>query len=172
MPPTKKYTLFSSPKDGSRPICAFFLSPDGCRNGDNCKFSHGPTSNPPAVSCKTADLETSSVVSSESEDEERAAPAVSFSQKPPTTTPKNNQENADYDDPFGSAPAPRAVNNVDPKPKAATPKNNIICTAGTPRQHQLEGGTAMTDALSHERQHLSQPLPSISTSWPSCGWCW
>lgn len=35
----KKYTLFSA-SGGAKPPCAFFASPDGCRNGDKCKFAH------------------------------------------------------------------------------------------------------------------------------------
>lgn len=40
----KKYTLFSAARlqDPSvKPLCAFFQSAAGCRNGSNCKFAHG-----------------------------------------------------------------------------------------------------------------------------------
>lgn len=44
----RKYLLFS--KDDGRPDaakpCAFFISPAGCRNGANCRFSHGSTEVP------------------------------------------------------------------------------------------------------------------------------
>lgn len=37
----KKYKLFQDPSnDGTPRPCAFFLSGNGCRNGDNCKFAH------------------------------------------------------------------------------------------------------------------------------------
>ena len=76
MPSTKKYTLFSNSSDpNSKPPCAFFLSPAGCRNGDNCKFSHekvDATKGPARSPAKSPDpvkveCDSSSVVSSESE---------------------------------------------------------------------------------------------------------
>lgn len=36
----KKYKLFSAAGSNERPPCAFFASPEGCRNGDGCKFAH------------------------------------------------------------------------------------------------------------------------------------
>ena len=40
---SKKYLLFN--KDDGRPgslkPCAFIISPEGCRNGTSCRFSHG-----------------------------------------------------------------------------------------------------------------------------------
>lgn len=39
MPATKKYKLFSI-TDGKKPVCAFFLSAAGCRNGEKCPFLH------------------------------------------------------------------------------------------------------------------------------------
>ncbi len=62
----KKYKLHKSADapGGSKPVCAFWTSPDGCRNGDKCAFLHGaPTPSMAEVS------ETASVVSSESEGE-------------------------------------------------------------------------------------------------------
>ena len=81
----KKYTLYKADGDEDGPApCAFFLSPAGCRNGDNCKFAHilpddgkskakaTPTktkSTPKApVISSTASI-SSSDISSESEDE-------------------------------------------------------------------------------------------------------
>ena len=34
-----KYTLYKNDGDGPKP-CAFFLSAEGCKNGDNCRFLH------------------------------------------------------------------------------------------------------------------------------------
>lgn len=63
-----KYTLFSA--DGAKPApCAFFASPEGCRNGGKCKFLHGEASSPLKVPAKRD--RSHSVVSSESE---RSAP--------------------------------------------------------------------------------------------------
>jgi RNA exonuclease 1 len=63
MPASKKYKLLRA-SDGSKPACAFFSSPDGCRNGDKCAFLHGP---PGAVSAAEVS-ETASVISSEESD--------------------------------------------------------------------------------------------------------
>lgn len=67
MPAGKKYKLFKAgdAPAGSRPVCAFFTSPDGCRNGDKCSFLHGKPPQPSAVEVS----ETASVISSESETE-------------------------------------------------------------------------------------------------------
>ena len=54
---SKKYKLLKA-GNGIRPVCAFFSSPEGCRNGDSCTFLHGP---PHAAEVS----ETASVVSSE-----------------------------------------------------------------------------------------------------------
>mmetsp|Transcript_46833 Transcript_46833/g.114208 ORF Transcript_46833/g.114208 Transcript_46833/m.114208 type:complete len:640 (-) Transcript_46833:123-2042(-) len=81
----KKYKLFSAETAGAagaKPVCAFFKSPAGCRNGDNCKFSHELTSSSPSNGNNKNEQgrssrknsveisETSSVVSSESEGED------------------------------------------------------------------------------------------------------
>ena len=74
MTTTKKYTLHSaSGSDGGPKPCAFFASPDGCRNGDKCKFYHGNV--PSQTKCTPAAKipESDSSVSSES-DEEMAPP--------------------------------------------------------------------------------------------------
>jgi RNA exonuclease 1 len=64
MSATKKYTLHSAAnaEAGAKPVCAFFASAAGCRNGDKCKFSHTLASSSP----HRASADTSSVVSSES----------------------------------------------------------------------------------------------------------
>ena len=42
----KKYKLFSAARlddPNIKPVCAFFQSSAGCRNGANCKFAHTAT---------------------------------------------------------------------------------------------------------------------------------
>jgi RNA exonuclease 1 len=67
MSATKKYTLFSAAnaEAGAKPVCAFFASAAGCRNGDKCKFSHTLASKNSSAPHRPS-AETSSVVSSES----------------------------------------------------------------------------------------------------------
>ena len=69
MPPKnpKKYVLLKTTGD-LKPPCAFFARGE-CRNGDTCKFSHTttPTDLKPS---RHQQSDSSSVVSSESEDEE------------------------------------------------------------------------------------------------------
>lgn len=66
MSAAKKYTLFSAAnaEAGAKPVCAFFASAAGCRNGDKCKFSH--TLAKESSSPHRPSAENSSVVSSES----------------------------------------------------------------------------------------------------------
>lgn len=86
---TKKYKLHAA-ANGEKATCAFFASPEGCRNGDNCKFSHTiatasdkgtssttKTTTPLKIEC------SSSVISSESEGD---VPPVAK----PTPTNKNS----------------------------------------------------------------------------------
>ena len=63
MSATKKYKLFSMNPNGGKPVCAFFSSPAGCRNGDKCTFVHTTGETNPVTEIS----ETSSVISSESE---------------------------------------------------------------------------------------------------------
>ena len=45
----KKYVLFKGEPGAVKP-CAFFLLPEGCKNGFNCKFAHGNDDNKPKIS--------------------------------------------------------------------------------------------------------------------------
>lgn len=84
MPSSKKYTLYSanSAAPGEKPLCAFFTSEGGCRNGDNCRFSHatgwGETKRPSRQEKQKDDSvevsESSSVLSSESEESVKHTP--------------------------------------------------------------------------------------------------
>lgn len=58
MPSSKKKYKLLKASDEAKPVCAFFSSPDGCRNGDKCSFLHGP---PPAPEVS----ESASIISSE-----------------------------------------------------------------------------------------------------------
>lgn len=87
----KKYTLYKAEGSNVPAPCAFFLSPQGCKNGDKCKFSHvlptGGNATPvvtvaPSNSTKSV---SSSDVSSESENETA----------PPVSTPKSKSHDCD-----------------------------------------------------------------------------
>lgn len=63
-----KYKLVSAVSDSPK-LCAFFATEEGCRNGTNCKFLHEL---PVMTQCAPVpSAESSSVVSSESGDEEQ-----------------------------------------------------------------------------------------------------
>eukprot|EP00536_Pseudo-nitzschia_multiseries_P001181 jgi/Psemu1/63027/estExt_Genemark1.C_140174 len=64
-------------------ICAFFQSPEGCRNGDNCKFLHEKAT--PALSSSAVRVEMSedSSVSSESDAETPVKPQIVKKEKTP-----------------------------------------------------------------------------------------
>mmetsp|Transcript_6312 Transcript_6312/g.9569 ORF Transcript_6312/g.9569 Transcript_6312/m.9569 type:complete len:572 (-) Transcript_6312:104-1819(-) len=68
----KKYKLHSvAAGSSSKAVCAFFLSPAGCRNGANCKFLHTTKEQKQAEESSSAlpkeISDTASVISSESE---------------------------------------------------------------------------------------------------------
>ena len=85
---SKKYTLFSHARlddPNAKPICAFFQTEAGCRNGANCKFSHHFATNKNATFINHLDRRTTlnnlnssaSSISSESSDstvEEKDSP--------------------------------------------------------------------------------------------------
>jgi hypothetical protein len=91
----KKYTLHKT-DDGDGPApCAFFLSPKGCNNGDNCKFAHIlPSAAKAAQSgslvpvASSNNSVSSSDISSESEDEAPPAPVAPKAKIPKAKTPK------------------------------------------------------------------------------------
>ncbi|CAJ1967274.1 unnamed protein product [Cylindrotheca closterium] len=84
MPSAKKYKLFSI-ADGKKPICAFFSSPAGCRNGDECRFLHEKEGQSNAGGCGVAVSDSASVISSESEEGEDQRNSTSR----PRCTPKS-----------------------------------------------------------------------------------
>jgi len=99
-------------------VCAFWTSPDGCRNGDKCAFLHGAAPSP----CVAEISETASVVSSESEGEVRSRPSLT------NNKPNNNNNNSsggmnkknDVSDPFAMSPTtPKEQPRQEP-----TSKNN------------------------------------------------
>jgi len=77
MSSSKKYKLFST-DNGEKATCAFFKSSAGCRNGDNCKFSHGESAPTPCTAPTKVELSDDSCVSSESDGE---MPTSSSTQK-------------------------------------------------------------------------------------------
>jgi RNA exonuclease 1 len=90
----KKYTLYKAESSSAPAPCAFFLSPQGCKNGDKCKFLHvlptdGKVAPPAAPSNGDIKSISSSDVSSESEEE-----------IPLASTPKNHAKSVDPDDIF------------------------------------------------------------------------
>lgn len=68
MSSSKKYKLFSA-DNGEKASCAFYASPAGCRNGDNCKFSHGELTPAASSAPNKVELSDDTSVSSESDGE-------------------------------------------------------------------------------------------------------
>ena len=66
MTSSKKYKLFSA-SNAEKAICAFYASPEGCRNGANCKFSHGEPAPTPTQAPNKVELSDDSSMSSESD---------------------------------------------------------------------------------------------------------
>jgi RNA exonuclease 1 len=95
----KKYKLFAS-ADGTVKPCAFFKTPEGCRMGENCKFSHSATR--PGTFHTSNNLVVSSEESSESEGEMQR-PNV----ETPTSQPKRKRADEKHSNVF-AAPAASA----------------------------------------------------------------
>jgi RNA exonuclease 1 len=138
MTTTKKYKLFSSENaEEGKATCAFFLSPAGCRNGDNCKFAH-TTAATPSQTCTAIRVEMDdSSVSSESDDE---VPAKPVTQKKVENKPtpqkqdnaqkkkKNKRKSMDDDDIFS---APKSASNGKGR-EQQTPSSNKKQKQSTP----------------------------------------
>jgi RNA exonuclease 1 len=77
---SKKYKLYSSANDnsGKKPICSFFASEAGCRNGASCKFSHGSTSSEKLIVASHEIMRESS----ESSESEAESPFASKEESP------------------------------------------------------------------------------------------
>jgi hypothetical protein len=59
----RKYLLFnkSDERPNSEKPCAFFITPEGCRNGSKCQFSHNTAGNKPDEGMKTRAKEEAQV---------------------------------------------------------------------------------------------------------------
>ena len=108
MPSSSSYKLHSAGKtaSGEQPICAFFNSEAGCRNGDNCKFLH-TSSNKKNNSAEIS--ETSSVVSSESEGETEKRQSTGKKSKKQSQLQKAEMD----DDPFAVGNKPQMKQGKD-----------------------------------------------------------
>jgi len=100
----KKYKLFKADGSNNEPApCAFFLSAQGCKNGDKCRFAHklpsdNKTNNSKPQAVRITDS-SSDVVSSESEASNSQPPPKQIATKKKrqndnaAVTPKKAQEN-------------------------------------------------------------------------------
>jgi len=112
---SKKYKLFSA--DNSEIAkCAFYASPEGCRNGDNCKFLH-EDSIPAPVPVK---LSEESSVSSESDSDmstdrttQKRVKKENFPQKPTKVEEKKKRKSMDIDDIFSKPKNPGSEKGKD-----------------------------------------------------------
>mmetsp|Transcript_8234 Transcript_8234/g.12399 ORF Transcript_8234/g.12399 Transcript_8234/m.12399 type:complete len:604 (-) Transcript_8234:43-1854(-) len=133
--PAQKYKLFKrDPSTGEAPPCAFFFSEKGCKNGDQCRFSHKrPATTSDEPKCEKAppptqieDIVSSDVVSSESEDEHPAStPKV---QQPKKAKNKGTNNNTSSSPPPSSSSASAMkqqpnTNNTNNKTPTKTPNN-------------------------------------------------
>lgn len=154
MSSAKKYKLFSaSGGDPAKRPCAFFVSPAGCRNGDNCKFSHStvvPESSEETMIIKASNSVVSSEESdsSESEDERQFSkvPEVVVKAAEPKKEKKKRKRNTEDNDPFAKpkttpgdkkkkmpSPAPVPVQSSPAPVAAKTKKEKKKKTPNTPK---------------------------------------
>ncbi|KAL3906821.1 MAG: hypothetical protein SGILL_009121 [Bacillariaceae sp.] len=126
MPSSSSYKLHSAGPTacGEKPVCAFFQSAAGCRNGDNCKFLHTASSASSGKKESSAEIsEVSSVVSSESEGSHQARQSASKK-----NTKKQQQQSAESspdDNPFADTNQPQKKgNDQSNKKKKRKPSDN------------------------------------------------
>ena len=146
---SKKYKLFSKSASAGngKPICAFFQSPEGCRNGDKCQFLHIKEGETPPAVCEVVP-DTTSMISSESEGEENiqqeTAPKTNGKNEMPRKKKKrkannNNDEDDDIGDLFANPLQRKSSTPTTPKTKVEnTPpqkkqKTNKSATMDTPK---------------------------------------
>jgi RNA exonuclease 1 len=175
--PTEKYKLLKADgANGAPPPCAFFLSAAGCRNGDNCKFSHAASTKETCVKALKPNIidDSSDVVSSESEDEVIHKPAKKTpvkQQKPSQNDNKNstnsqkkrkrNTEDVEVDENLGmfckpkrtsnkeeSSPMPPPPQTQTPKSKPETPKQSSFRSLGLPTASFTDRTTTTTPPAS------------------------
>lgn len=99
--PSKKYKLIKVADGEAAPPCAFFNSPQGCRNGDSCKFSHvrigdvTPASSTPKV---IKDVDSSSCVSSESSCISSESEGEIVEERVPSSSKQKKRQRSSTDD--------------------------------------------------------------------------
>ncbi len=129
--PAKKYKLFKNDgSNGDVPQCAFFFSPDGCRNGDKCKFSHKLPSEQNKPSDDTFD-DSSAIVSSESEDEtppkqqqQTKKEKIEKKKNTPSTSDKKQNATPNKPNPPKKKITPNKTSNVTPNKKSPNPNES------------------------------------------------
>ena len=169
--PSKKYILRAA-KPGETPVCAFFLSADGCRNGDNCKFLHGkPQSEQKERSCPSVPKEisdTASVISSESESGAHAPAKVAVKKDLP---PSTNEDN----DMFSPNPPPQSEkknkkkknrrsedNDIFAAPKSRT--TSAVTKSGTEADQPAKKKRKKDDAVKKEEATTPAPLAAATSN--------
>lgn len=170
---SKKYTLHKA-ENGAQPPCAFFLSPEGCKNGDKCKFSHevpGKTKAcPPAPPMSGSHSVSSSDISSESEDE-----APPKAKTPKTKTPQKQQQQSPVkavavDDPF-AAPGEMPSGQPSKRDSAPTPSNkNANANANTPKSEgkkkKRKRDAQKSDPFANPKNTAQQAAPTSEVTIP------
>jgi RNA exonuclease 1 len=153
---SKKYKLFST-ANGEKATCAFFASPAGCRNGTNCKFSHGepiPSSSPAPNKVELSDAS----VSSESDGEMPTNPSPQKQVKKENPVPnqkadkKKKRKSMDDGDIFSK---PKNATNGRGREQQTAPSSNK-------KQKQTNDSTPTATATTAKAK--TKPTPSSSTS--------
>ncbi|KAL7581115.1 hypothetical protein ACA910_005916 [Epithemia clementina (nom. ined.)] len=172
--PVKRYKLHSTAHDGKPQPCAFFLTGNGCRNGDNCKFAHVNPSG--TTETNVVPPEEKSVVSSESGEvfadsgetfESNLGPSADDNPfEDPSSTgagaKRKTRRGSNNDSPF-----PKAGNNGASEAKANPPK----ATASTvPQKQQSNLSSGSQDSKpAHKQAPKTAPKPTEPTTSKTAG---
>lgn len=151
----KKYTLFASAtsESGKQP-CAFFVSAKGCRNGDNCKFSH---EKPHEIAGVTADA----MVSSESEASDHEREEVSKNTTPSDLVIQEESpfvKSASLHTIKAAKTAPKSTNDKKSKPKKKREEEHPFAAPQSKKQKHEE--TAKPKSKKLQQEQTISPIPA------------
>jgi len=166
MPATKKYKLYS-PAEGGKLPCAFYASPEGCRNGENCKFAHEkmeavvpiPTESGSVISSESSQDGETNVEKEETEDFPFTITAAVQKEQGEKKKKNRRSKKSENDLPFAN-----------PKKKV---KHSVETVAGPPKHLEKEKQQSkerdppqQSVAVADIPEYLSLNLPIASFSMP------
>ena len=157
-----RYKLFKVESGGPKPVCAFFFSEKGCKNGASCKFSHTKVEND-AGNMKQCD-ESSSVVSSESE-LSLDVPITNLrkNKNQQKNNPNHSSSKDDDDDDLCPFKLPTDNNNTNNNKKNESVTNKQKTPKITPKKEKITTDNTPNTKKRKQQQQLKNQCTPIAT---------